>query len=104
MTDLPKDYEVVIVGTGLTESIISAALSRIGKTVLHIDRESFYGGEFSSHALESLTEWTEKITRKYVKPESKTFEKSKSILECTNDSSMYYMNIKYQWNEELPQE
>ena len=38
MADLPKDYDVIIVGTGLTESIVSAALSRIGKIVLHIDR------------------------------------------------------------------
>jgi RAB protein geranylgeranyltransferase component A len=38
MSELPKDYDVIICGTGLTESIVSAALSRIGKTVLHIDR------------------------------------------------------------------
>ncbi len=38
MSDLPKDYDVIIAGTGLTESILAAALARIGKTVLHIDR------------------------------------------------------------------
>lgn len=38
MTELPNDYDVIIVGTGLSESILSAALSRIGKSVLHIDR------------------------------------------------------------------
>ena len=38
MSDLPTSYDVVVVGTGLTESILAAALSRIGKTVLHIDR------------------------------------------------------------------
>lgn len=38
MSDLPKDYDVIIVGTGLTESILAAALSRIGKIVLHIDK------------------------------------------------------------------
>lgn len=38
MSDLPTNYDVIIVGTGLTESILAAALSRIGKIVLHIDR------------------------------------------------------------------
>jgi RAB protein geranylgeranyltransferase component A len=37
MTDLPTEYDVIVIGTGLTESIVSAALSRIGKSVLHID-------------------------------------------------------------------
>jgi RAB protein geranylgeranyltransferase component A len=38
MTDLPKEYDAIIVGTGLTETILAAALSRIGKSVLHLDR------------------------------------------------------------------
>ena len=38
MAELPKIYDVIIVGTGLSESILAAALSRIGKSVLHIDR------------------------------------------------------------------
>lgn len=42
MSDLPKEYDVIIVGTGLTESILAAALSRIGKSVLHIDRFVLY--------------------------------------------------------------
>lgn len=36
--ELPTEFDVIVVGTGIVESIISAAASRIGKRVLHIDR------------------------------------------------------------------
>ena len=105
MSDLPKEYDVIIAGTGLTESIVSAALSRIGKTVLHIDRECFYGGEFSSHALASLIEWTDKITKAPIRDELKSAEKSINLLECNNDPMTYYNHFKYQWNkEDCPEE
>jgi RAB protein geranylgeranyltransferase component A len=35
--ELPEEYDVIVIGTGLSETIVSSALSRIGKTVLHID-------------------------------------------------------------------
>ena len=40
-----EKFDVVVVGSGLGESIAAAALSRIGKTVLHVDRNAYYGGE-----------------------------------------------------------
>lgn len=39
--ELPTEFDVIVVGTGIVESIISAAASRIGKRVLHIDRYYF---------------------------------------------------------------
>ena len=38
--DLPTDYEVIVIGTGLEESIVAAALARNGHNVLHIDTQS----------------------------------------------------------------
>lgn len=61
--ELPDDFDVIIVGTGLTESIISGALSRIGKKVLHLDYMRNYGSDWSSFNLkafeERMTESTE---------------------------------------------
>lgn len=37
-TSLPVILVVVMLITGMVESVVSAAASRIGKTVLHIDR------------------------------------------------------------------
>lgn len=55
--DLEQQFEVVIIGTGLAESILSAACSRIGKTVLHLDSNSFYGESWGSFSFEQLVEW-----------------------------------------------
>jgi len=49
-------YDVVVLGTGLTECIISGLLSVNGKKVLHMDRNDYYGGECASLNLEQA--WT----------------------------------------------
>ncbi|CAH8435878.1 unnamed protein product [Schistosoma turkestanicum] len=40
--------DCVIDGTGLSESLISASLSILGKRILHIDRNDYYGGVLAS--------------------------------------------------------
>jgi Rab proteins geranylgeranyltransferase component A len=47
-------YDVIIVGTGLPESVLSAALSIAGKRVLHLDPNPFYGLCHASVQLERL--------------------------------------------------
>jgi Rab proteins geranylgeranyltransferase component A len=53
---LPEEavYDVIIVGTGLPESVLSAALSIAGKRVLHLDPNPFYGLRHASVRLERL--------------------------------------------------
>jgi RAB protein geranylgeranyltransferase component A len=47
-----KDYyDLVLLGTGLVQAIISCAASKNGIKVLHLDKNSFYGEEYSSHTL-----------------------------------------------------
>lgn len=54
---MDKEYDYVILGTGLKECILSGLLSVSGKKVLHMDRNDFYGGESTSmHPLEKLYE------------------------------------------------
>ncbi|XP_060651316.1 rab proteins geranylgeranyltransferase component A [Drosophila nasuta] len=52
--DLPDQFDLVVIGTGFTESCIAAAASRIGKTVLHIDLNEYYGDVWSSFNLDAL--------------------------------------------------
>lgn len=51
---MDENYDVIVLGTGLTECILSGVLSVEGKKVLHIDRQDFYGGESASLNLSQL--------------------------------------------------
>ncbi|KAL8785662.1 MAG: hypothetical protein Q9213_003221 [Squamulea squamosa] len=54
MEDIAPEYDVVVLGTGLTECVLSGVMSVKGKKVLHIDRNDHYGGESASINIESL--------------------------------------------------
>jgi len=58
MDEIAKEYDVIVVGTGLTECILSGVLSVKGKKVLHIDRNDHYGGCVTAslwrHLIDSL--------------------------------------------------
>jgi Rab GDP dissociation inhibitor len=51
-----EEYDVIVLGTGLKECILSGLLSVKGKKVLHLDRNSYYGGETASLNLTNLYE------------------------------------------------
>lgn len=45
---MDEEYDVVILGTGLKECILSGIFSKEGKKVLHMDRNDYYGGACAS--------------------------------------------------------
>ncbi len=53
---MDEKYDAVILGTGVSECVLSALLSVEGKKVLHIDRGQVYGGEMASLNLTQLYE------------------------------------------------
>nr|XP_023024795.1 rab proteins geranylgeranyltransferase component A 1 [Leptinotarsa decemlineata] len=53
--EFPKNFDIIIVGTGVIESILSAAASRVGKKVLQIDKNDYYGGQWASFNLDAFT-------------------------------------------------
>lgn len=50
-------WDVLILGTGLTEAVLSAALSAAGQRVLHVDPAAYYGSEWASLTLTELVQW-----------------------------------------------
>ncbi|KAG6862438.1 hypothetical protein C0995_011878 [Termitomyces sp. Mi166 len=53
-TNMDEEYDVIVLGTGLTECILSGLLSVEGKKVLHMDRNDYYGGDSASLNLTQL--------------------------------------------------
>jgi len=45
---MDEEYDVIVLGTGLTECIMSGIMSKSGKKVLHMDRNNYYGAESAS--------------------------------------------------------
>ncbi|KAG9249306.1 secretory pathway rab GDP dissociation inhibitor [Calycina marina] len=54
MDDIAPEYDAIVLGTGLTECILSGVLSVKGQKVLHIDKNDHYGGEAASVNIEAL--------------------------------------------------
>lgn len=44
-------FDAVVIGTGLGQTVLAAALARAGKNVLHLDKHDFYGSTMSTHQL-----------------------------------------------------
>ncbi|KAM9333806.1 rab proteins geranylgeranyltransferase component A 1 [Pholidichthys leucotaenia] len=55
--ELPSEFDVVILGTGLAESVVAAACSRVGQRVLHLDRRSYYAASWASFTFNGLLTW-----------------------------------------------
>ncbi|XP_055372850.1 rab proteins geranylgeranyltransferase component A [Condylostylus longicornis] len=74
--ELPSQFDLIVIGTGFSESIIAAAASRIGKTVLHLDPNEFYGGTWASFNLESFQDFIARVNQK---DQNKTFQNACGI-------------------------
>ncbi|NXO88994.1 RAE1 geranylgeranyltransferase, partial [Certhia brachydactyla] len=62
--NLPTEFDVVVVGTGLPESIIAAACARSGQRVLHVDSRNYYGGNWASFSFSGLLSWIKENQQK----------------------------------------
>ncbi|XP_003410964.1 rab proteins geranylgeranyltransferase component A 2 [Loxodonta africana] len=69
---LPTEFDVVIIGTGLPESILAAASSRSGQRVLHVDSRSYYGGNWASFSFSGLLSWLKEYQENCVDGEEST--------------------------------
>ena len=63
-TNQEEFYDVILIGTGLIQSILASALSRVGIKILHIDTNDRYGDLDSVLSLDGLMDWTRDVTKR----------------------------------------
>jgi RAB protein geranylgeranyltransferase component A len=51
----PSTYDVIVLGTGLPESVLAASIAARGKSVLHLDCTGFYGAHWTSLSLPQIS-------------------------------------------------
>ena len=103
-SDLPTTYDVIVIGTGMAESILAAAASRVGKTVLHIDSNDYYGALWASFNLENLFKWARdcESTENYSSdPDDPNFDvkinNGEDFVALQNHSS-HISNVQLKWH------
>ena len=62
-------FDLTVLGTGLTESIVAAAAARCGLSVLHVDGATFYGDAESSLSLLQFIAWAQSSGSKISTPQ-----------------------------------
>ncbi|KAM6217441.1 rab proteins geranylgeranyltransferase component A 2 [Rhynchocyon petersi] len=97
---LPSDFDVLIIGTGLPESIVAAACSRSGQRVLHVDSRSYYGGNWASFSFSGLLSWLKEHQQICVDGEESTpawqdllHETEDAITLCKKDETIQHVEV-----------
>ncbi|XP_029786648.1 rab proteins geranylgeranyltransferase component A 1 isoform X3 [Suricata suricatta] len=97
--NLPSEFDVIVIGTGLPESIIAAACSRSGQRVLHLDSRSYYGGNWASFSFSGLLSWLKEyqensdIVNESPAWQEQIFENEDSIALSRKDKTIQHVEV-----------
>nr|XP_027067659.1 rab escort protein 1-like [Coffea arabica] len=67
----PTNFDLIVIGSGLEETILACAASLGGKTVLIVDHNPFFGGHFASLPLQDFTDFLHTHSKSCPQPELK---------------------------------
>ncbi|QDS70256.1 hypothetical protein FKW77_007411 [Venturia effusa] len=77
------EWDILIDGTGLHQSLLALALSRSTKRVLHVDSNDYYGGDEAALSLQDATAWVKQVGERG----SQGLYSQASIQELTREAS-----------------
>ena len=97
--ELPNEFDVIVIGTGLEESIVAAAASRNGHTVLHLDENVHYGDDWANFTLDGIETWIDQH-KKPTDPKDIEHEENEEIIELLGPTK----KARYEWKIAEPPE
>jgi len=53
------NFDAIVIGTSTVQSLLAGTLAVVGKKILHVDSNHFYGSEYTTFTLEGLTTFLE---------------------------------------------
>ncbi|KAG9002639.1 Rab proteins geranylgeranyltransferase component A [Tulasnella sp. JGI-2019a] len=95
MDNPPEHWDIAVLGTGLSQSILAAALAQGGKRVLHLDENAYYGGDSASLSLTEVVEWADSRSSA-----SKTDSSSPSPSQYMSRQGSRFTSISYNFGDE----
>lgn len=101
---LPSEYDVIVFGTGMVESIVAAACAHVGKKVLHLDRNSYYGNLWATFTLEGLQKYfginSENPQNEFTVDEARSEEKlsASNAVYIKTDSHILISDVVQKWS------
>lgn len=84
------EYDAIVLGTGITESVIAGSLSCIGKSVLHLDVFDFYGSQYAALHLGELHEFITNVSN------NKPYLKDSKTIDDDQTKNYTKINLKHQ--------
>ena len=102
--DGQTEFDVILVGTGIVESILSCGLSRAGKKILHLDANQFYGSNFASLNLKQYKSYIDgkldelpsfRSNGKQTNDDKSNKLSMDEIAKITNDPNVEYQPISF---------
>lgn len=95
--NLPTSYDLIVVGTGLSESIVAAAAARNGKRVLHFDHRDYYGSSWASFSLKALQDFIHESSSGLDRESQSTQPIDGSKLLHLNYKTLPFIDIQEEW-------
>ena len=85
---------MIVIGTGLEESIVAAAVARNGHSVLHIDTKDYYGEDWASFNFRALQDWITSQSSEAAQNQTAESTESKKKLNSLKNASFraFYIN------------
>lgn len=82
---------MIVIGTGLEESMVAACAARNGHTVLHLDHNNYYGDQWAAFNLDGIRDWIKSNQLGASKREHPIIDKDETTKLCKDGERLIWL-------------